>query len=93
MPKSSVTVQIYFVEELKAEEVIAFVDGLSIQKHPRVERIRFDTDRDEVDCLMNNNGGLWGEHEDHNRVAWRESVAKGLTTQGYWEWVNSFPET
>lgn len=93
MPKSSVTVQIYFVEELKAEEVIAFVGELAIQKHPRVERIRFDTNRDEVDRLMNNNGGLWGEHEDYNRVAWRESVAKGFTNLGYWEWVNSFPET
>lgn len=49
-------------------------------------RQQLDLDLDE---LMEQHGGYWGEHPDHPSCDWRFEVANEDTRMGYWEWVES----
>lgn len=43
----------------------------------------------EIEKLMKQYGGRWGEHPDYPVDDWREEVANNDTRLGYWEWVES----
>ena len=42
---------------------------------------------DEIQKLMEEHGGYWGEHPKYPVCDWQYDVANGDDRRGYWEWV------
>lgn len=43
---------------------------------------------DEVQALIDQYGGIWGEHPHYPRKDWVAAVSEGYSVLGYWETVH-----
>ena len=43
----------------------------------------------DLETLMTNNGGYWGENEQYPVSDWKYEVLNDCTRRGYWEWLEA----